>query len=45
MPANVPFYKDYSANAKSYENIALWTFAYNLVGEKDSVVRSYPLRA
>src|SRR3954468_21188950 len=39
MPANVPFYLDYSQNARSYENLALWTFFYGLVGEKDSVVR------
>src|SRR5215212_6309324 len=39
MPANVPFYKDYSANASSYESLGLWTFYYALVGEKDSVVR------
>src|SRR5262249_16304501 len=39
MPANVPFYIDYSQNAHSYENIALWAFFYALVGEKDTVVR------
>ena len=39
MPANVPFYLDYSQNATSYEDLALWTFFYGLVGEKDSVVR------
>jgi putative ABC transport system permease protein len=39
MPANVPFYLDYSANASSYETLALWTFFYGLVGENDSVVR------
>src|SRR5580765_6410852 len=39
MPANVPFYMDYSKNASSYESLGLWTFSYNLVGEKDSVVR------
>src|SRR4051812_30412572 len=39
MPANVPFYLDYSQNAKSYEQLALWTFFYGLVGEKDAVVR------
>jgi len=38
MPANVPFYKDYSQNAKSYDTLGLWTFGYSLVGEKDSVV-------
>jgi predicted permease len=39
MPANVPFYLDYSKNATSYESIGLWTFFYGLVGENDSVVR------
>lgn len=39
MPANIPFYKDYSQNSQSYEKVGLWTFGYNLVGEKDSVVR------
>lgn len=39
MPANVPFYLDYSQNASSYENVGLWQFYYGLVGEKDSVVR------
>jgi putative ABC transport system permease protein len=39
MPANVPFYLDYSQNSKSYEQLALWTFFYGLVGEKDAVVR------
>src|SRR3954463_2814632 len=45
MPANVPFYLDYSKNANSYEKVALWTFGYNLVGEKDSVVRLPGVRA
>ena len=44
MPANVPFYLDYSTNATSYENIGLWTFFYGLVGEKDSVVRTPGVR-
>src|SRR5688500_8237235 len=35
MPANVPFYLDYSRNGTSYESIGLWTFFYGLVGEKD----------
>src|SRR6187549_625026 len=39
MPANVPFYLDYSKNASSYESVGLWTFFYGLVGEKDSVAR------
>src|SRR5262245_33963986 len=44
MPANVPFYVDYSKNASSYENLGLWTFFYGLVGEKDSVVRTPGVR-
>src|SRR3954471_13955645 len=44
MPANVPFYLDYSKNATSYENLGLWTFSYALVGEKDSVVRTPGVR-
>ncbi|HZM94305.1 MAG TPA: ABC transporter permease [Vicinamibacterales bacterium] len=45
MPANVPFYLDYSKNATSYEELALWTFFYSLVGEKDSVARTPGIRA
>jgi putative ABC transport system permease protein len=44
MPANVPFYIDYSRNGTSYENLALWTFFYSLVGDKDSVVRTAGVR-
>lgn len=39
MPANVPFYLDYSQNAASYEHVGLWTFFYGLVGDENSVVR------
>jgi predicted permease len=39
MPANIPFYLDYSKNAASYESIGLWAFFYGLVGEKESVAR------
>ena len=45
MPANVPFYLDYSRNASSYESLGLWTFFYGLVGEKDSVIRTPGVRA
>jgi putative ABC transport system permease protein len=45
MPANVPFYLDYSANATSYESLGLWAFFYGLVGDKDSVVRVPGVRA
>jgi putative ABC transport system permease protein len=45
MPANVPFYLDYSRNATSYESLGLWTFFYSLVGDKDSVVRTGGVRA
>ena len=34
-----------SRNATSYESLALWTFSYSLVGEKDSVVRIPGVRA
>src|SRR5919107_5657486 len=44
MPANVPFYLDYSKNATSYESLGLWTFFYSLVGEKDSVARTPGIR-
>jgi predicted permease len=45
MPANVPFYLDYSQNANSYESIALWTFFFGLAGENESVVRMPGVRA
>ena len=45
MPANVPFYMDYSQNATSYEKLGLWTFFFGLVGEKDAVVRTAGVRA
>ena len=45
MPANVPFYLDYSKNATSYESLGLWSFFHGLVGEKDSVVRIPGVRA
>src|SRR5215218_6324185 len=44
MPANVPFYMDYSRNASSYESLGLWTFFYSLVGDKGSVVRTPGVR-
>ena len=44
MPANVPFYMDYSKNASSYERLGLWTFFYGLVGDKQSVVRTPGVR-
>ena len=39
MPANVPFYLDYSQNASSYESLGLWTFFYGLLGDKQAVAR------
>ncbi|MBI2514549.1 MAG: ABC transporter permease [Opitutae bacterium] len=45
MPANVPFYLDYSKNATSYETLGLWTFSYNMVGEEGAVVRTPAARA
>ena len=44
MPANIPFYLDYSKNASSYESLGLWTFFYSLVGDKQSVVRTPGVR-
>src|SRR6185312_1914511 len=43
MPANVPFYLDYSRNASSYESLGLWTFFFSLVGDKASILRVQPL--
>jgi predicted permease len=45
MPANVPFYMDYSQNATSYESLGLWGFFYGLLGENDSVSRIAGVRA
>ena len=45
MPANVPFYLDYSKNATSYEAIALWNFSYTMVGDEGSAVRTPLVRA
>ncbi len=39
MPANVPFYIDYSKNAVSYEALGLWTQFQTLQGEEGAVVR------
>ncbi len=39
MPANVPFYLDYSKNASSYEAVALWSFSQQMFGEDESPVR------
>src|SRR3954453_17197086 len=38
MPANVPFYLDYSKNGTSYESLGLWSFFCWLVGVDGSVV-------
>lgn len=45
MPANVPFYLDYSKNATSYETLGLWNFTYTMVGEEGAVVRTPAARA
>lgn len=45
MPANVPFYLDYSQNATSYETLALWNFTYVMMGENDQTVRVPAARA
>jgi putative ABC transport system permease protein len=39
MPANIPFYIDYSKNASSYEAIALWSFSQQMFGEDEAPVR------
>lgn len=39
MPANIPFYLDYSKNASSYEAIGLWTFSQQMFGEDEAPVR------
>jgi predicted permease len=45
MPANVPFYLDYSQNAASYETLALWSFYHTMLGESDRTVRIPAARA
>jgi len=44
MPANVPFYLDYSKNATSYETLGLWSFSYNMVGEEGAAVRTQAVK-
>src|SRR4051812_49208511 len=39
MPANVPFYIDYSKNASSYETLGLWSFSQQMFGDDNSAVR------
>jgi putative ABC transport system permease protein len=36
MPANIPFYIDYSKNASSYEAIALWSYSERMYGEDEA---------
>lgn len=45
MPANIPFYLDYSANATSYETLGLWSFTFTLFGDEGAVVRQPGARA
>jgi predicted permease len=45
MPANVPFYLDYSKNASSYETLALWSFSQQMFGADESAVRLDAARA
>jgi len=45
MPANVPLYLDYSANATSYETLGLWSFTFTLFGDEGAVVRQPGARA
>src|SRR4051794_30002931 len=39
MPANVPFYMDYSKNATSYESLALWRLWTGMYGEDATAQR------
>ncbi len=39
MPANIPFYVDYSENAESYEELGLWTSFEAMIGEDDAPQR------
>ena len=45
MPSNVVQYLDYSANATSYETIALWTQGQAMLGEDGSIERAWNARA
>ncbi|HUG09497.1 MAG TPA: ABC transporter permease [Opitutaceae bacterium] len=45
MPANIPFYLDYSRNATSYEAVSLWNFFFGMVGDNDTKVRVAGARA
>ncbi|HEX2099496.1 MAG TPA: ABC transporter permease [Candidatus Synoicihabitans sp.] len=40
MPANIPFYLDYSKNATSYEQVGLWQFFQGMVGQEDAMARA-----
>lgn len=39
MPANIPFYLDYSKNASSYETLALWSFSQQIFGDDEAPLR------
>ncbi len=45
MPANIPFYIDYSKNAKSYELLGLWTQSQLMFGEDNAAERLWGARA
>jgi len=45
MPANVPFYLDYSKNGKSYELLGLWTSSQIMFGEDNAAERLWGARA
>jgi predicted permease len=45
MPANVPIYLDYSKNATSYEQLALWSQSELMFGEETATERIWGARA
>ncbi len=45
MPANIPFYLDYSENAESYETLGLWRPFEGMFGADDAAVRLGGVRA
>jgi len=44
MPANIPFYIDYSENAESYEELGLWRPYQAMIGDDDAPNRAHGAR-
>ncbi|MBK1877579.1 ABC transporter permease [Pelagicoccus mobilis] len=44
MPANIPFYVDYSENAESYQELALWRSYEAMIGDDDNPSRAQGAR-